>query len=163
MVSLAKRESRSVEPVEVVEPTDVFGSIDRTFGRMFEMWPSFRWPMATFRQWLPDSFIRVDEFRQDGFLVIRADLPGIDPDKDVELTVSNGMLHIAAERHEEQKVEKEGYVRQELHHGSFERDLPLPDGVSESDVTASYNNGVLEIRVPTPKPEPGKKILISTS
>jgi len=163
MTRLAKRETRNVEPVEVVKPMDLFGPIDRTFERMFDMWPSSRWPMTTFREWLPDSFIKVDEFRQDGSLVIRAELPGIDPDKDVELTVSDGTLHITAERHQEEKVEKEGYVRQELQYGSFERALPLPEGVSESEVTASYKDGILEIRVPTPQPEPAKKIPISTS
>jgi HSP20 family molecular chaperone IbpA len=52
------------------------------------------------------DLIRVEEYRQDGSLVIRADLPGIDPDIDVELTASGGMLHIEAERREEERREE---------------------------------------------------------
>ena len=95
--------------------------------------------------------------------MIRADLPGIDPDSDIELTVSNGMLHIEAERREEEKREQKGYVRQELRYGSLSRSLPLPEGVTGTDITATYKNGVLEIRVPAPTQEPAKKIAISKS
>jgi HSP20 family protein len=163
MARLVKREVRSVEPADVVEPMDVFGPIDRTFEHLIDLWPvlPLRRSVRSAREWLTDSFIRVDEFHEDGMLVIRAELPGIDPDKDVELTVSDGMLRISAERREEEKVEKRGYVRQELHRGSFERVLTLPEGVTESDVTASYTDGILEIRVPTPKLPSGTKIPIT--
>ena len=93
-------------------------------------------------------------------MVIRADLPGIDPDKDVELTVSDGILHIEAERREEERREEKGYVRQELRYGSLSRTLPLPEGVTGADITATYKAGVLEIRIPEPKHEPAKKIAI---
>lgn len=165
MARLAKRESHRVAP-DVVESPDVFGPIDRTFERMFDMWPTlvpFRRPMSLARHWLAEAFIPVDEYHEDGTLVIRAALPGIDPDKDVELTVTEGMLHIAVERQEEETVEKRGYVRQELHHGSFERILPLPEGVTEADVTATYRDGILEVRVPSPEPVEGRRIPISTT
>jgi len=78
---------------------------------MFEEWAR----MMPFPRWREaEELIRVEEFREDGTLVIRADLPGIDPDKDVELTVSHGILHIEAERREEEKREEKGYVRREL-------------------------------------------------
>jgi HSP20 family molecular chaperone IbpA len=64
-----------------------------------------------------DGMIRAEEFHDDGTLVVRADLPGIDPEKDVELTVSDGMLRIEAERREEQRKEDKGYLRQELRTG----------------------------------------------
>jgi HSP20 family protein len=108
-----------------------------------------------------DDLIRVEQFREDGALVVRADLPGIDPEKDVELTVSGGMLHIHAERREEEKREEKGYLRHELRYGSLSRTLPLPGGVTESDITATYKDGILEIRIPEPNHEPGKKIPIS--
>ncbi len=113
------------------------------------------------RLWEAGDLIRVEEYREDGTLVIRADLPGIDPDKDVELTVSGGILHIEAERREEEKREEKGYVRQELRYGSLSRSLPLPEGVTAADITATYKAGVLEIRIPEPKREPAKKIAIS--
>ena len=59
-------------------------------------------PMAFPLGWGVADMIHVEEYRTDGTLVVRADLPGIDPDKDVELTISQGMLHIEAERGEEE-------------------------------------------------------------
>ena len=126
MVPLVKRETPVVRPAEYT----VFGSVDRAFERMFDMWPTLlplRGPVATTRRWLTESYLPVNEYYQDGSLVIRAEIPGIDVDKDVDVTVTGGMLHIKAERHEEEKVEEEHYLRREIRHGSFERTLPLPD------------------------------------
>ena len=58
------------------------------------------------------------------------------------------VLHIAAERREEEKVEGRDYVRREMHYGSFRRDLPLPKGASKNDVKATYKDGILEVRLP---------------
>ncbi len=152
MAGLARREPRG-------EAADVFSRFDRMFEEWARMMP-FR-PMMFPRWREAEELIRVEEFREDGTLVIRADLPGIDPDKDVELTVSGGILHIEAERREEEKHEEKGYVRQELRYGSLSRSLPLPEGVTEADITATYKAGVLEIRIPEPKREAAKKIAIS--
>lgn len=92
--------------------------------------------------------IRVEEYVDDGTLVIRADLPGIDPEKDVDVSVSNGMLRIKAERQESKKGETASGYRSEVHYGSLSRVMPLPGGVTEKDVTATYSDGVLEIRLP---------------
>jgi len=73
------------------------------------------------------------------------------------------MLRIEAERREEEETEEKGYVRHELSYGSFTRTLPLPEGVTESDITASYKDGILEIRIPGAEPEPATKISISQS
>jgi HSP20 family protein len=143
-------------------PVDVFDRFDRMFDEWMKGTPS-RWPMLFGADWATEDAIRVDEYREDGDLVIRAELPGIDPDNDVELTVSDSMLHIEAERREEEKVEEKGYLRHELRHGSFSRTLPLPAGVAGSDVTATYKDGILEIRIPTPATEPAKKIAITKS
>lgn len=120
-------------------------------------------PARTPQWWPADDFIRVEEFREDGTLVVRAELPGIDPDKDIELTVTNGMLRIQAERRQEEKHEDHGYLRQELHYGSLSRSLPLPAGVTETDVKATYKGGMLEIRIPEPTRDPTAKILITKS
>jgi HSP20 family protein len=143
------------------EAADVFGRLDWLFDEWMRMMP-FR-PMA-FPRWLEGGdLIRVEEYREDGALVVRADLPGIDPDKDVELTVAGGMLHIEAERRKEEKREEKGYVRREVRYGSLSRSLPLPEGVTEADISATYKNGVLEIRIPEPKHQEAKKIAISKS
>ncbi len=162
MAELMKRDTRSARPLEVVDPLDLFGSIDRAFDRMFDLWPGrrFGWPLPV-RQLLPEEFIPVDEYQEEGALVVRAELPGIDPDKDVELTVTEGMLRIKAERREEDHKEGTGYVRQELHYGSFTRTLPLPEGVTGTDISASYKDGILEVRVPSPTLVAATKIPIA--
>lgn len=148
MAGLMRRDPRA-------EAADVFSRFDQMFDEWMRMMP-FR-----AARWRYEDLIRVEEFREDGALVVRADLPGIDPEKDVELTVSGGILHIEAERREEEKQEGRGYVRQELRYGSLSRSLPLPEGVTEADITATYKAGVLEIRIPESKGEPTRKIAIS--
>ncbi|HSP52559.1 MAG TPA: Hsp20/alpha crystallin family protein, partial [Cryobacterium sp.] len=95
--------------------------------------------------------LRVEEFRDGGNLVVKAEMPGIDPEKDVDVSVSDGVLHIEAQRREKTELkDKDGY-RTEFRYGSFTRDIALPRGVKEEDVTASYRDGVLEVRVPVPE------------
>ena len=147
------------EPHE--KAADVFSHFDRMFEEWARMMP-FR-PVPFPRWWEAGDLIRVEGYREDGTLVIHADLPGIDPEKDVELTVSHGMLHIEAERRQEEKVEEKGYVRRELRYGSLSRSLPLPEGVTEADIAATYKDGILEIRIPEPTREEAKKIAISKS
>jgi len=113
------------------EPRGEVGELFSRFDHMFEEWAKmlpFR--AVAFPHWPEtEDLIRVEEYREDGTLVVRADLPGIDPDKDVELTVSDGMLYIRAERREEEKREDQGYLRRELRYGSLSRALPLPEGI----------------------------------
>lgn len=158
-----RRSSSSETRAEGGESLDVFSGFDR-FEDMFSNWPAFfafRRPMAAARHWLTEPVVRVDEFHRDGSLVIKAELPGIDPEKDVDLTVSDGILHIDAHREEETTVEDSDYVRKEMTYGAYHRDLPLPAGVTEGDVTASYKDGILEILVPEPQTESVKKIPVS--
>lgn len=124
-----------------------FARLDRMFDEWFRALPMRR---GTGMGWdVPgEELIRVDEYREGDTQVIRAELPGIDPEKDVELSVSEGMLRINAQRRVEQETEDKGYTRHELRYGSFTRTLPLPEGASQSDIKASYKDGMLEIRVP---------------
>jgi HSP20 family protein len=114
------------------------------------------WPWRSHLAWPPrwaelfdeDSFIRVEEVMEDGALVIRAELPGVDPDKDIELTVENGVMTLHAERREESEEKKRHRRRSEFRYGSFSRTIALPAGATEDDVKATYDNGILEVRVP---------------
>jgi len=143
------------------EVADIFGRFDRLFDEWIRMMP-FR-PLG-FPHWREAAdLIRVEEFREDGTLVIRADLPGVDPDKDIEVSVSDGALCLEAERHEEAVADEKGYVRQELRYGSLSRTLPLPVDVTEADIRASYKDGVLEVRVPMHKRETATRVAISRS
>ena len=97
--------------------------------------------------------LRVEEFVDDGTLVVRAELPGVDVDKDVDISVHDGLLHIKAERTEKSEQKEKSFYRSEFRYGAFERTLPLPPGATLDDVKATYENGVLEIRIPTMGPE----------
>lgn len=102
------------------------------------------------------SGIRIEQVVEGTTLVVRAELPGIDPEKDVEITLGVGFLEIRAERQEKKEQKDKGSYRSEFRYGSFVRRLPLPDGVQKDDVSASYKDGVLEVRVPVPeKAQPG--------
>ena len=108
-----------------------------------ELWRRFFEPEST------AAWMRVEEFVEGDTLVVRAELPGLDPDKDVELTITDGMLHIRAEREEKSEQRTRAGYRSEFRYGSFERSLPLPAGTKEDDVKASYHDGILEVRLPT--------------
>lgn len=92
--------------------------------------------------------IRVEELDEGDVHVVRAELPGIDPDKDVEISVHNGLLHLRGERTEKSMEKNEGSFRSEFRYGRFDRALPLPAGATAEDVAASYDDGVLEVRIP---------------
>ncbi|WP_138445377.1 Hsp20/alpha crystallin family protein [Sinomonas susongensis] len=95
--------------------------------------------------------IKVEELVDDGKLVVRAELPGIDPERDVDVSISEGQLRIEAHREERQEEKEKGGYRTEFRYGSFTRTLKLPEGASADDVTATYTDGVLEVRVPIPE------------
>ncbi|WP_426303279.1 Hsp20/alpha crystallin family protein [Arthrobacter sp. R-11] len=110
------------------------------------------------------SMIRVEEEVKDNVLTVRAELPGVDPDKDIEIDVSDGQLRIRAERKESSEEKEDGSYRSEFRYGSMFRSIPLPKGVKEEDVSASYKDGVLEVRVPVQESgseSPKQKIQIS--
>jgi HSP20 family protein len=96
------------------------------------------------RTWTP----AVDVFSRDGDLVVRAELPGVDPEKDIDISIHDGMLTIRGERRFEEKTERESYYRFESSYGSFQRSIALPQGVNADDVRATYENGVLEVVIP---------------
>ncbi|MDP2293291.1 MAG: Hsp20/alpha crystallin family protein [Actinomycetota bacterium] len=95
--------------------------------------------------------IRVEEEVVGDDLVIRAEMPGVDPDKDVDITIDGDVLSVTAERRKEEKTEKDGQFRSEFRYGSFRRSIRMPRGVTADDVTASYRDGILEVKVPMPK------------
>ena len=112
------------------------------------------------------DLMKIEEFLDGDTCVIRAELPGIDPDKDVEISISEGVLHLRAERTERTQEDRADGYRSEFHYGSLARSLRLPEGATESDITASYQDGILEVRVPVPKAmttEARKRIPISRS
>ena len=93
--------------------------------------------------WLP----AVDIVETENDIVLRADLPGVDP-KEVEIQVQNGMLTLKGERKFESDVKEDDYRRVERLYGSFLRSFALPQTVDPNSVAAEYRNGVLEVKLP---------------
>jgi HSP20 family molecular chaperone IbpA len=94
--------------------------------------------------------VRVEDYIDNGTYVLRAEMPGIDPDKDVEVNIAGDLLTIRGERREEREEKN----RRELHYGQFSRTVTLPRSARTSEVTADYKDGVLEVRVPMGEEEP---------
>jgi HSP20 family protein len=102
----------------------------------------FEEPFLTLRPYLAQP-IRIEEYVEGDHYMIRAELAGIDPEKDVEVTVGAGYLTIRAERSDK----TEGKHRSEFRYGSFSRTTALPANADEDAVTASYRDGILTISV----------------
>ncbi len=102
----------------------------------------FEEPFLTLRPYLAQP-IRVEESITDDHYTVRAELAGIDPEKDVEVTVGSGYLTIHAKRTDK----TEGKHRSEFRYGSFTRSLPLPPSTDDDDVTAAYRDGILTVSV----------------
>ncbi|HYM49509.1 MAG TPA: Hsp20/alpha crystallin family protein [Candidatus Limnocylindrales bacterium] len=88
-----------------------------------------------------------DVFENKGDLVVKLELPGIDPVKDVKVTLEEGELVIRGEKKQEQEVKEKTYYRFETLYGSFERHFPVPETITESAVHAEYKDGILAITV----------------
>jgi HSP20 family molecular chaperone IbpA len=93
--------------------------------------------------------LRIEEHLDENTYTLRVEIPGIDPDRDVELTISEGVLTVRAER-QESKTEAN---RSEFHYGSFQRSVSLPTNANTDNVAATYNDGILQVTVPLSKAE----------
>lgn len=127
------------------------------FSELFAAFPSF----AGLRPVFDSKLMRLEDEQKDGRYEVRAEIPGIDPAKDVEITVRDGQLTIKAERTE--KSEANG--RSEFSYGSFVRTVSLPPGADEDDITATYDKGILTVSVAVGEPtQPaGKRVEVKTT
>ena len=112
---------------------EVFGSLARTGRRQQGEAPT---------QWAP----ALDVLQDDGDIVVRAELPGV-KQEDVDITFQNGVLTISGVRQAEEQKEGAGYYIRERRYGSFRRSMSLPEGTDESNISARFLDGVLEVRV----------------
>jgi HSP20 family protein len=148
---------------------DEIGDLER---RMDDLMRSFFGPRIRLtRPVLPlfaaKPFVPVtDVFVRDEDLVIRAELPGIDPDA-LKVTIEDGYLVIRGERKQDEKVEEGAYYRLEASYGLFERFIPLPERFEEPEIEALYTDGVLEVILPAAakalEPEKPKVIPVKTT
>jgi HSP20 family protein len=112
-------------------------------GPLGEMFDWLEAPWAVLRPVAGHHPIRVEDYVEDGRYVVRAELPGIDPESELELTVTDGILTIKAERHEQTT----GRHHSEFHYGSFSRSVRLPADADEDHIEATYGHGILEVMV----------------
>ena len=113
---------------------------------------------STLRRWMP----AMDLLESGDHFVLRADLPGMS-EEDVKIELEDSTLTISGERKAEHEAEGEGYYRVERASGSFQRSLTLPKGVDPEAVTANFDRGVLEVRVPKPEERKPRRIEIAGS
>ena len=112
----------------------------------------------------PSAFtpaLPMDTVRRDGELVLRFDVPGVDPEK-IDVTVDRGVLTVSATR-EETKTEGESPVVRERLYGSFTRRIRLSDNLNADAIEASNHDGVLEVRIPVREEAQPRKITVGTT
>ncbi|OBA93188.1 heat-shock protein Hsp20 [Mycobacteriaceae bacterium 1482268.1] len=116
---------------------------------LFSGWPAF----AGLRPFFDNHLLRLEDENKDGVYEVRAELPGVDPIEDVEVTVRSGRLTIKAVR--TRTTESNGLS--EFSYGSFSRTVPLPSGADEDNISANYDRGILTVSVPVSDTEPSDK------
>ena len=121
------------------EPFADLGELGARLDRMFGLANDRK------RGWTP----AIDIVRDNGNLVLRADVPGIKPDE-IKIKIEDGILTVSGEHQEEKKETGDQYVRRERSYGAFSRSLALPAGVDPSKVKAETKDGVVEVRIPVP-------------
>jgi HSP20 family protein len=133
-------------------PRDILSAMreemDRVFERFEHGWP--RWP-ALFRREAAITVPELDVRENTSSIVVEAELPGVD-EKDVTVTVANGLLTIKGEKKHEKEEKGENYYLAERSFGSFERSIRLPDTIDEGKVEAKFDKGVLRVTA-AKKPE----------
>lgn len=155
---MTKNTKKTTEESQAMEPGGGVAVADRPsvtepfgwMGDLFDSWPTM------FGRRIPELFergpgtlegMRVEEFMDDDEAVVRVEIPGVDPEKDIDINVASGRLVVSAKR-EQRETKSEDGRRSEFHYGSFRRTMTLPPGVDADDVHATYTDGILEIRVP---------------
>jgi HSP20 family protein len=107
------------------------------------------------RRWVPS----MDLVETDEHFVLRADLPGLS-EGDVTIELEDDVLTVAGERKAEHEDKKEGFYRMERSFGQFRRSLTLPDGVDPDGIAATFDKGVLEVRIPKPEERKPRRVAI---
>jgi HSP20 family protein len=132
------------------EPFGELGDLRSRLDRMFDQLA------RPDRGWTP----AIDVVRENGNLLLRANVPGIEPDE-VKIEVEDGVLTVSGE-HEESSEEKDAdYVRRERSYGAFSRSLVLPSSVDAGAIKATTKDGVVEVTIPLPPAASKDKVTIT--
>ena len=101
----------------------------------------------------------MESFVEEGRLIVRAELPGIDP-KEITVNVAGDMLTIRASRQEQYETKKRDFLHREFRYGVLERSMTLPQGVKAEDIEASFSNGLLQLTIPIPEGSAPKEVKV---
>jgi HSP20 family protein len=140
------------------EPLREFSTLQNEMNRLFNTVFDAPAPGGngnTLRRWMP----AMDLVESGDHFVLRADLPGLG-EGDVKIELEDTTLTISGERKAEHETKDEGYYRLERAFGAFSRTLQLPKGIDPEGVTASFDRGVLEVRIPKPEERKPRRITI---
>ena len=121
------------------------GTLRRTMDRLFDDFFATRRPGNGLPGpvWAP----AVEMFETDGEVVVKAELPNVDP-KQVDITVTNDAITLRGETKHEEEQKGRNYYTRELRYGTFTRTLPLLTEVKSGEAKATYKDGVLEVKIP---------------
>ncbi|MDE3069659.1 MAG: Hsp20/alpha crystallin family protein [Acidobacteriota bacterium] len=139
------------------EPFTELGELRSHLDRMFDaIWDGRSASPAGPRAFTP----AIDVVRDNGNLVLRADVPGIKPEE-VKIEVENDILTVSGEHKEQKEEHDKHYIRRERRFGSFSRSMALPAGVTAKEIKATTHDGVVEVTIPLPKEELKEKVSIT--
>jgi HSP20 family protein len=127
------------------DPGREVDSLQSEVNRLFDTFFGGR-PANGVRRWVPP----MDLVETDDHLVLKADLPGLDSD-DVNIEVKDGVLTVSGERKTEHEARADGFYRVERAFGGFSRSMSLPQQVDAEQISAKFDKGVLEVRIPKPE------------
>ncbi len=105
--------------------------------------------------------VPIDMYQQDGALVVKAPLPGVKPE-DIDITVVGDTLTIKGETRQEKEIKEEDVIRRERRFGSFSRSVSLPSPVDTSKANATFEDGVLTLRLPIAEEAKPKAIKVQS-
>jgi HSP20 family protein len=136
----------------LMKPEPFSAEFNRLFDTLFQ-------PVNTNSQrWAPP----MDLVEAEDHFLLKADLPGLG-DEDVTIEVQDGTLTISGERKSEHETREKGWYRLERSFGRFSRSLTLPEGVDADKIEASFDKGVLEVRIPKPEERKPRRISIGAN
>jgi HSP20 family protein len=133
----------------LMKPEPFSQEVNRLFNTLFDLQDS------GVQRWVP----AMDLMEADDHFVLRADLPGLGED-DVSIEIQDNTLTISGERKSEHEERQKGWYRLERSFGRFSRSLTLPEGVNADAVSAEFDKGVLEVRIPKPEERKPRRVAI---
>jgi HSP20 family protein len=155
---MTQKKRKGETTMRELQPWRPFSDLERWARRFETRFPRF------FEDFEEEGELKlpIESYVKDGNVVVRADVPGLDP-KDIDVSVLGNVLMIKGERKDKQEVKKENYFRREVSYGAFERHTTLPEGAQTDKIKATFKNGVVEVTMPIAKEAGARKISLEAA